>query len=73
MDEPVSSDYRDSLPPLLLALTLHELAMLCGLRFGVQTARWAGRLTLNPIKHMIHWVRFSFYLYDHQSASHRLG
>jgi Zn-dependent protease len=42
-----------SLPPLLLALTLHELAHgYVALRFGDQTARWAGRLTLNPIRHM---------------------
>jgi Zn-dependent protease len=42
-----------SIPPLLLALTLHELAHgFVALRFGDQTARWAGRLTLNPIKHM---------------------
>jgi Zn-dependent protease len=42
-----------SLPPLLLALTLHELAHgYVALGFGDQTARWAGRLTLNPIKHM---------------------
>jgi Zn-dependent protease len=42
-----------SLPPLLLALTLHELAHgVVALRFGDQTALWAGRLTLNPIKHM---------------------
>jgi Zn-dependent protease len=42
-----------SLPPLLLALTLHELAHgYVALRFGDQTARWAGRLTLNPLKHL---------------------
>lgn len=42
-----------SLPPLLLALTLHELAHgYVALQFGDQTARWAGRLTLNPIPHM---------------------
>ena len=42
-----------SLPPLLMALTLHELAHgYVALRFGDETARWAGRLTLNPIKHM---------------------
>jgi Zn-dependent protease len=42
-----------SLPPLLLALTLHELAHgYVALRFGDETARWAGRLTFNPIKHM---------------------
>src|ERR671922_1818500 len=42
-----------SLPPLLLALTLHELAHgVVALRFGDQTARWAGRLTLNPISHL---------------------
>jgi Zn-dependent protease len=41
------------LPPLLLALTMHELAHgYVALRFGDETARWAGRLTLNPIKHM---------------------
>ena len=42
-----------SLPPLLLALTLHELAHgYVALRFGDQTARLAGRLTLNPIRHL---------------------
>ena len=42
-----------SLPPLLLALTLHELAHgYVALRFGDQTARWAGRLTLNPLRHL---------------------
>jgi Zn-dependent protease len=42
-----------SLPPLLLALTLHELAHgYVALQFGDETARWAGRLTLNPIRHM---------------------
>lgn len=41
------------LPPLLLALTLHELAHgYVALQFGDQTARWAGRLTLNPIRHL---------------------
>jgi Zn-dependent protease len=41
------------LPPLLLALTLHELAHgYVALQFGDQTARWAGRLTLNPIPHL---------------------
>ena len=42
-----------SMPPLLLALTLHELAHgYVALQFGDQTARWAGRLTLNPIPHL---------------------
>ena len=42
-----------SLPPLLLALTLHELAHgYVALQFGDQTARMAGRLTLNPIPHL---------------------
>ncbi len=42
-----------SFPPLLLALTLHELAHgYVALQFGDQTARWAGRLTLNPLPHM---------------------
>jgi len=41
------------LPPLLLALTLHELAHgYVALQLGDQTARWAGRLTLNPIRHL---------------------
>ena len=41
------------LPPMLLALTLHELAHgVVALRFGDQTARWAGRLTLNPVSHL---------------------
>ena len=42
-----------SLPPLLLALTLMNWPMAmwpCG--SAIETARWAGRLTLNPIKHM---------------------
>jgi len=40
-------------PPFLLALTLHELAhgyVAC--QFGDPTARNAGRLTLNPLKHL---------------------
>lgn len=40
-------------PPLLLALTLHELAHgLIAYRLGDPTAKNAGRLTLNPLKHL---------------------
>ena len=64
-----------SLPPLLLALTLHELAHgYVALHFGDETARWAGRLTLNPIKHMDPLGTF-FILFAMitRSARHRLG
>lgn len=41
------------LPPLLVALTLHELAHgYVAWRLGDPTAQQAGRLTLNPIKHL---------------------
>ncbi|WP_136795600.1 site-2 protease family protein [Desulfosediminicola ganghwensis] len=40
-------------PPILLALTLHEVAHgLTAYRLGDPTARNAGRLTLNPLKHL---------------------
>ncbi len=40
-------------PPLLLALTLHELAHgLVAYRLGDPTAKNAGRLTLNPLSHL---------------------
>lgn len=40
-------------PPLLLALTLHELAHgYVAYSFGDPTAYQAGRLTLNPLKHL---------------------
>ncbi|MDH5298744.1 MAG: site-2 protease family protein [Desulfobulbaceae bacterium] len=40
-------------PPFLLALTLHELAHgYVAHRLGDPTARRAGRLTLNPLKHL---------------------
>jgi len=39
--------------PVLLAITLHEAAHgYVALRFGDATAKLAGRLTLNPIKHI---------------------
>jgi len=39
--------------PLILAVTLHELAHgYVALKMGDHTARLAGRLTLNPIKHL---------------------
>lgn len=40
-------------PPLLLALTFHEFAHgFVAYRLGDPTAKTAGRLTLNPIKHL---------------------
>ncbi len=40
-------------PPVLLAVTVHELAHgWVAYRFGDPTAKNAGRLTLNPIKHL---------------------
>ena len=39
--------------PLLFAVTIHEVAHgYVALRFGDGTAKFAGRLTLNPIKHL---------------------
>jgi len=39
--------------PLLFAVTIHEVAHgWVASRLGDPTARWAGRLTLNPIKHL---------------------
>jgi Zn-dependent protease len=41
------------LPVLLCALTLHEFAHAwTALQFGDRTAQWAGRVTLNPLKHL---------------------
>lgn len=42
-----------SLPPLLLALTIHEFCHgYAALKMGDPTAKYAGRLTFNPIKHI---------------------
>ena len=42
-----------SLPPLLLALTAHEFCHgYAALKMGDPTAKLAGRLTFNPIKHL---------------------
>jgi Zn-dependent protease len=39
--------------PLIVAVTLHEVAHgYAALKMGDHTARLAGRLTLNPIKHL---------------------
>lgn len=39
--------------PLLFAVTIHEVAHgWVAFRLGDRTAKWAGRLTLNPIKHL---------------------
>ena len=38
---------------LLFAVTIHEVAHgWVALRLGDPTAKWAGRLTLNPLKHL---------------------
>lgn len=40
-------------PPILIALTVHEVSHgVVALRFGDPTAKMAGRLTLNPLKHL---------------------
>lgn len=40
-------------PPILIALTIHELSHgVVALHFGDPTAKMAGRLTLNPLKHL---------------------
>ena len=57
-----------SIPPILLALTLHEYAHgYIAYRFGDPTAKLMGRLTLNPLAHldpfgtiMIFLVRFGW-------------
>jgi Zn-dependent protease len=42
-----------SIPPLLLALTVHEYAHgYMALKMGDPTAKFAGRLSFNPIKHI---------------------
>jgi Zn-dependent protease len=42
-----------SIPPLLFALTLHEVAHgVAALHFGDPTAKNAGRLSLNPLHHL---------------------
>jgi Zn-dependent protease len=42
-----------SLPPILVALTFHEFAHgYVALRFGDPTAKFMGRLTLNPLAHL---------------------
>ncbi|HEX7320058.1 MAG TPA: site-2 protease family protein [bacterium] len=51
-----------SLPPLLLALTIHEFCHgYAALKMGDPTAKYAGRLTFNPIKH-IDWFGFLAFL-----------
>ncbi|OPX17995.1 hypothetical protein BXT86_03520 [candidate division WOR-3 bacterium 4484_100] len=45
--------YILSLPPILFALTIHEYAHgYVAYRMGDPTAKFAGRLTLNPLKHI---------------------
>lgn len=51
-------------PPLLLALTFHEVAHgYVALRFGDPTARDAGRLTMNPLKHLDPLGTLAFFLF----------
>lgn len=50
-------------PPLLFALTIHELAHgLVAASLGDPTARLAGRLTLNPLKHLDPLGTLAFFL-----------
>ena len=50
-------------PPLLFALTIHELAHgLVANALGDPTARLAGRLTLNPLKHLDPLGTLAFFL-----------
>jgi Zn-dependent protease len=50
-------------PPLLFALTLHELAHgFVAFHLGDPTARDAGRLTLNPLKHLDPLGTIAFFL-----------
>ena len=51
-------------PPLLLGLTVHEVAHgYVALRFGDPTARLAGRLTLNPLRHLDLVGTLAFFLF----------
>lgn len=48
-------------PPFLLALTVHEFAHgYVAHRFGDPTAQQAGRLTMNPLKHLDPWGVLAF-------------
>ena len=48
-------------PPLLFALTVHELAHgLVAYRLGDPTAKNEGRLTMNPLKHLDPWGVLAF-------------
>ncbi len=49
----IAQDIAILTPPILLAVTVHELAHgYVAYRFGDPTAKNAGRLTMNPIKHL---------------------
>jgi len=53
-----------SLPPILFALTIHEYSHgYMALRMGDPTAKFAGRLTLNPIKHIDIMGLFAFIIF----------
>ncbi len=50
-------------PPILLALTLHEVAHgYVAYRLGDPTAKLTGRLTLNPLKHLDPFGTIAFFL-----------
>ncbi|MEE4243468.1 MAG: site-2 protease family protein [Desulfopila sp.] len=50
-------------PPILLALTLHEVAHgYIAYRLGDPTAKLTGRLTLNPLKHLDPFGTIAFFL-----------
>ena len=51
--KPCQESVLPFLPVFLFALTLHEFAHAwTALQFGDPTAKWAGRVTLNPLKHL---------------------
>ena len=53
-----------SLPPILLALTVHEYFHgYVAYRMGDPTAKYAGRLTFNPIKHIDIFGLFAFIIF----------
>uniref|UniRef100_A0A7C4XBT2 Site-2 protease family protein n=1 Tax=candidate division WOR-3 bacterium TaxID=2052148 RepID=A0A7C4XBT2_UNCW3 len=53
-----------SLPPILLALTVHEYFHgLIAYKMGDPTAKFSGRLTLNPLKHLDPLGFFAFLLF----------
>jgi len=56
--------YLLAIPPILFALTVHEYFHgYVALRMGDPTAKFAGRLTFNPIKHIDLFGLLAFILF----------